>query len=73
MKLLKHSHNKIQIEITENEFFILRAIISEIYSGVCVDSDEFEIIHGIQQDDVNHLENKINEIYNIWKPYINEI
>nr|WP_239991803.1 hypothetical protein [Neisseria lactamica] len=45
--------------------------MSEIYAGVCVDAREFEIIHGVEKDEVDDLQKYFNEIYEkmtTWQP-----
>nr|WP_311536703.1 hypothetical protein [Neisseria meningitidis] len=59
------------MSLTQDEVFVLRATLSEIYAGVCVDAREFEIIHGVGKDEVDDLQKYFNEIYEkmtTWQP-----
>lgn len=63
MKLLNFENNHIHVSLSKNELFILRAILSEIYADVCVDSEEFEIIHGIDRNEVLKLNSEFQDLY----------
>lgn len=63
MKLIQLGNEQSTVILSKKELYIIRSIIGEIYAGVCVDSEEFETIHGIEKDDVLKLKCDIYEIY----------
>ncbi|OCG35828.1 MULTISPECIES: hypothetical protein [unclassified Gilliamella] len=63
MKLIQLDNEQSTVILSKDELYIIRSIIGEIYSGVCVDSEEFEMIHGIEKDNVLKLKYDIYEIY----------
>ncbi|WP_096107818.1 hypothetical protein [Neisseria lactamica] len=63
MDILSINNQNSTISLTQDEVFVLRATLSEIYAGVCVDAREFEIIHGVEKDEVDDLEKYFIEIY----------
>ena len=63
MDILSINNQNSTISLTQDEVFVLRAILGEIYAGVCVDAREFEIIHGVEKDEVDDLEKYFIEIY----------
>ncbi|WP_294834378.1 hypothetical protein [uncultured Gilliamella sp.] len=64
MKLIQLDKDNSTVILSKDELYIIRSIIGEIYAGVCVDSEEFETIHGIEKDSVLKLKHDIYEIYN---------
>jgi len=66
MKLVKFNNDKSIIELSKIEVYIIRSIIGEVYAGVCVDAEEFEIIHAIEKKEVLKLKYDIYEIYKQW-------
>lgn len=71
MKILSINNQNSTISLIQDEVFVLRAILGEIYAGVCVDAREFEIIHGVGKDEVDDLQKYFNEIYTkmtTWQP-----
>ena len=63
MDLLKIQADYATISISKDEVFILRAILSEIYAGVCIDSEEIEVIHGFDKDDVLKVDSGFKILY----------
>ncbi len=63
MNLLKIQADYATISVSKDEVFILRAILSEIYAGVCVDSEEIEIIHGFDKDNVLKIDSEFKILY----------
>ncbi|ENW5824900.1 hypothetical protein F6373_002135, partial [Neisseria gonorrhoeae] len=51
------------ISLTQDEVFVLRAILNEIYAGVCVDSREFENVSGVRKHEVDNLQQQFAGIY----------
>ncbi|EPI8021879.1 hypothetical protein ACOP0D_002035 [Neisseria gonorrhoeae] len=49
MKLIDFEGNLVKISLDKDELYIIQAIVGEIYSGVCVDCRDFEIIHGVEK------------------------
>ncbi len=49
MKLNDFEGNLVKISISKDELYIIQAILGEIYSGVCVDYRDFDIIHGVEK------------------------
>ncbi|EMU3634532.1 hypothetical protein GNV93_002159, partial [Neisseria gonorrhoeae] len=49
--------------LTQDEVFVLRAILNEIYAGVCVDSREFENVSGVRKHEVDNLQQQFAGIY----------
>lgn len=71
MKILSINNQNSTISLIQDEVFVLRAILGEIYADVCVDAREFEIIHGVGKDEVDDLQKYFNEIYTkmtTWQP-----
>ncbi|MBG8577769.1 hypothetical protein EJF87_01620 [Neisseria meningitidis] len=65
MKLIGFEENLVKISLNKDELYIIQAIVGEIYSGVCVDCRDFEIIHGVEKNKVLSL-NKYIKIYDTW-------
>lgn len=63
MKLVKFNNDKSMFELSSLEVYIIRSIIGEVYAGVCVDAEEFEIIHAIEKEEVLKLKHDIYAIY----------
>lgn len=63
MNLINFENNQLVISLSKDELFIIRAVLSEIYAGVCVDSEEFETIHGIDENQVLKLESEFHRLY----------
>ncbi len=49
MKLINFEESSVKISLDKDELYIIQAIVGEIYSGVCVDCRDFEIIHGVEK------------------------
>lgn len=64
MKLIQLGKGQSTVLLSKDELYIIRSIICEIYAGICVDSEEFETIHGIEKDSVLKLKHDVYEIYN---------
>ncbi|ENS9337957.1 hypothetical protein D8L61_11370, partial [Neisseria gonorrhoeae] len=54
------------ISLDKDELYIIQAIVGEIYSGVCVDCRDFEIIHGVEKNKVLLLDKELKKIYDTW-------
>ncbi|QOG52975.1 hypothetical protein IBX84_10055 [Neisseria gonorrhoeae] len=66
MKLIDFEGNLVKISLIRDEFQLFQAIVGEIYSGVCVDVEDFEIMSGIRNPQlVQELEEHLIEAYNI--------
>ncbi|OUI77768.1 hypothetical protein HK18_02885 [Commensalibacter intestini] len=63
MKLVKIKENQSTVILSEDELYIIRSVVGEIYSEVCVDAREFQNIHGTNETEVLNLEEKMREIY----------
>ncbi|WP_301883395.1 hypothetical protein [Neisseria uirgultaei] len=63
MKLISFNKNQVAVNFNKNELYIIQAIMGEIYSEVCVDHRDFEIIHGIEKDEVLLLDKQLKELY----------
>lgn len=51
------------IDLSKHELYILRALVLEMYEGVCIDHEEFETIHGVNQEEAASLKKKILSIH----------
>lgn len=51
------------IELSKRELYILHCIVGEMYEDVCVDAYEFEIIHGVEKNEVLVLQKKLQDFY----------
>ncbi|HFA6395423.1 TPA: hypothetical protein WMM21_002172 [Neisseria gonorrhoeae] len=66
MKLIDFEGNLVKISLDKDELYIIQAIVGEIYSGVCVDCRDFEIIHGVEKNKVRLLDKELKKIYDTW-------
>ncbi|EMT9795116.1 TPA: hypothetical protein ACKJ11_002145 [Neisseria gonorrhoeae] len=66
MKLIDFEGNLVKISLDKDELYIIQAIVGEIYSGVCVDCRDFEIIHGVKKNKVLLLDKELKKIYDTW-------
>lgn len=66
MELIDFEGNLAKISINKDELYIIQAIVGEIYSGVCVDYRDFEIIHGVEKNKVLLLDKELKKIYDAW-------
>lgn len=66
MKLIDFERNLVKISLDKDELYIIQAIVGEIYSGVCVDCRDFEIIHGVEKNKVLLLDKELKKIYDTW-------
>lgn len=57
MKLIDFEGNLVKISLDK---------VGEIYSGVCVDCRDFEIIHGVEKNKVLLLDKELKKIYDTW-------
>ncbi|HEZ2280807.1 TPA: hypothetical protein WHR80_001307 [Neisseria meningitidis] len=54
------------ISLTREELQLLRSLVIEIYAGVCIDAEEFEIVSGIRNSKlVQELEQQLIEAYDL--------
>ncbi|MDI2113731.1 hypothetical protein [Commensalibacter nepenthis] len=63
MKLVEIKEKQSTVILSEDELYIIRSIVGEIYSGVCVDARDFKAIHGVQKNEVLTLKKDLYEIY----------
>lgn len=63
MNILFINNQNSTISLTQDEVFVLRAILNEIYAGVCVDVREFENVSGVRKHEVDDLQKYFIEIY----------
>ncbi|WP_118846987.1 hypothetical protein [Neisseria lactamica] len=66
MKLINFEEGSVKISLDKDELYIIQAIVGEIYSGVCVDCRDFEIIHGVEKNKVLSLDKERKKIYDTW-------
>ncbi|UOP00333.1 hypothetical protein LVJ84_10560 [Kingella potus] len=63
MNILSINNQNSTISLTQDEVFVLRAILNEIYADVCVDAREFENVSGVRKHEVENLQQQFIEIY----------
>ncbi|XIE85040.1 hypothetical protein ACFX50_00620 [Neisseria meningitidis] len=63
MNILSINNQNSTISLTQDEVFVLRAILNEIYAGVCVDSREFENVSRVRKHEVDNLQQQFAGIY----------
>ena len=63
MNILSINNQNSTISLTQDEVFVLRAILNEIYAGVCVDLREFENVSGVRKHEVDNLQQQFAGIY----------
>lgn len=67
MNIINYTGDDIIISLTREELQLLRSLVIEIYAGVCIDAEEFEIVSGIRNPQlVQELEQHLIEAYNQW-------
>ncbi|HFB3152282.1 TPA: hypothetical protein WNP96_001351 [Neisseria gonorrhoeae] len=65
MNIINYTGDDIIISLTREELQLLRSLVIEIYAGVCIDAEEFEIVSGIRNPQlVQELEQHLIEAYN---------
>lgn len=66
MNIINYKGDDIIISLTREELQLLRSLVIEIYAGVCIDTEEFEIVSGIRNPQlVQGLEQHLIEAYNL--------
>lgn len=66
INIINHKGDDIIISLTREELQLLRSLVIEIYAGVCIDAEEFEIVSGIRNPQlVQELEQHLIEAYNL--------
>ncbi|HFC8515175.1 TPA: hypothetical protein ACFRHS_002021 [Neisseria lactamica] len=66
MNIINYTGDGIIISLTREELQLLRSLVIEIYAGVCIDAEEFEIVSGIRNPQlVQELEQHLIEAYNL--------
>lgn len=66
MNIINYTGDDIIISLTREELQLLRSLVIEIYAGVCIDAEEFEIVSGIRNSKlVQELEQQLIEAYNL--------
>ncbi|WP_118778385.1 hypothetical protein [Neisseria lactamica] len=66
MNIINYTGDDIIISLTREELQLLRSLVIEIYAGVCIDAEEFEIVSGIRNPKlVQELEQHLIEAYNL--------
>ncbi|SCW10290.1 conserved hypothetical protein [Neisseria gonorrhoeae] len=66
MNIINYTGDDIIISLTREELQLLRSLVIEIYAGVCIDAEEFEIVSGIRNPQlVQELEQHLIEAYNL--------
>ena len=66
MNIINYTSDDIIISLTREELQLLRSLVIEIYAGVCIDAEEFEIVSGIRNPQlVQELEQHSIEAYNL--------
>lgn len=66
MNIINYTGDDIIISLTREELQLLRSLVIEIYAGVCIDAEEFEIVSGICNPQlVQELEQHLIEAYNL--------
>lgn len=66
MNIINYTGDDIIISLTREEPQLLRSLVIEIYAGVCIDAEEFEIVSGIRNSKlVQELEQQLIEAYDL--------
>ncbi|HEZ2505951.1 TPA: hypothetical protein WHT25_000995 [Neisseria meningitidis] len=66
MNIINYTGDDIIISLTRAELQLLRSLVIEIYAGVCIDAEEFEIVSGIRNSKlVQELEQQLIEAYDL--------
>lgn len=66
MNIINYTGDDIIISLTREELQLLRSLVIEIYTGVCIDAEEFEIVSGIRNpQSVQELEQHLIEAYDL--------
>ncbi|HGO6911830.1 TPA: hypothetical protein ACLAJ9_000615 [Neisseria meningitidis] len=66
MNIINYTGDDIIISLTREELQLLRSLVIEIYAGVCIDAEEFEIASGIRNSKlVQELEQQLIEAYDL--------
>lgn len=66
MNIINYKGDNIIISLTREELQLLRSLVIEIYAGVCIDAEEFEIVSGIRNSKlVQELEQQLIEAYDL--------
>ncbi|HEZ1706811.1 hypothetical protein HHB59_04125 [Neisseria meningitidis] len=66
MNIINYTGDDIIISLTREELQLLRSLVIEIYAGVCIDAEEFEIVSGIRNSKlVQELEQQLIEAYDL--------
>lgn len=66
MNIINYTGDDIIISLTREELQLLRSLVIEIYAGVCIDAEKFEIVSGIRNPQlVQELEQHLIEAYNL--------
>lgn len=66
MNIINYTSDNIILSLTKEELQLLRSLVIEIYAGVCIDAEEFEIVSGIRNPKLVHeLERHLIEAYNL--------
>ncbi|MCI4102366.1 hypothetical protein MM708_31415, partial [Klebsiella pneumoniae] len=66
MNIINYKGDDIIISLTREELQLLRSLVIEIYAGVCIDAEEFEIVSGIRNSKlVQELEQQLIEAYDL--------
>ncbi len=63
MDILSINNQNSTISLNQDEVFVLRSILNEIYAGICVDAREFENVSGVRKHEVDNLQQYFIEIY----------
>ncbi|HFC7472329.1 hypothetical protein, partial [Neisseria meningitidis] len=64
--IINYTGDDIIISLTREELQLLRSLVIEIYAGVCIDAEEFEIVSGIRNSKlVQELEQQLIEAYDL--------
>lgn len=66
MNIINYTGDDIIISLTREELQLLRSLVIEIYAGVCIDAEKFEIVSGIRNSKlVQELEQQLIEAYDL--------
>ncbi|HEZ2466819.1 TPA: hypothetical protein WHT19_000810 [Neisseria meningitidis] len=66
MNIINYTGDDIIISLTREELQLLHSLVIEIYAGVCIDAEEFEIVSGIRNSKlVQELEQQLIEAYDL--------
>ena len=66
INIINYKGDDIIISLAREELQLLRSLVIEIYAGVCIDAEEFEIVSGIRNPQlVQELEQHLIEAYNL--------